>query len=420
MSRRKRASWGALCLLALLFAPKPSLADRVIGGKVVVSKTGEVIIRYLGHTATYSNDLYLDLPPNDLGILFNNFASKVGEAKKLGVFPAGTELIFRLHVNDTGRDYYSGPASRNPDDKPHVIVDDGFSPNETAIYFEDLLETPEYPGGFNDLGFAFTNVEVGFPSPEEASPSRTETPEAPPPQEAPPAPEVQVPPPSPPEEVPLPAPETPSAPPAEEAPAEPAQPETPSPPPPPEETPPPKPAKAPEKPGDFYKSYFSEGGYRIGLGSSLSATITEFRKSDSESAELALTPSLGYFWKDNLELNGELLYSYDRVVAGGQLLRRTDYGLLVGAAYYFNPGEFVVPYFGGGLGWLHQSASGGVPQIPASIDTGDGPQAKLYAGLRFLITPTWSFDIEAGYRRAMGGLDQEVFSGSFGFSLYRR
>jgi len=80
----------------------------------------------------------------------------------------GTELVFRLHVNDTGYDYFSGPSSRNPDGKPHARVQDGWATDTTLVSFEDLFDTPEFPGGYNDLSFSFTNTR-GVPVVPEAS-----------------------------------------------------------------------------------------------------------------------------------------------------------------------------------------------------------------------------------------------------------
>jgi len=40
----------------------------------------------------------------------------------LGTFPAGTELVFREHMLFNGVNYYTGPASRNPDNVAHAIM----------------------------------------------------------------------------------------------------------------------------------------------------------------------------------------------------------------------------------------------------------------------------------------------------------
>jgi hypothetical protein len=123
---------------------------------------------YQGNSAAFSNDLYLEL--NALGLpgmdgiaandlfIFNNQTSPVGSMLSLGTFSAGVELVFRLHVNNTGEDFYSGLASRNPDGLAHARVQDGWALNTTLVSFEDLLNTPEGANGFNDLSFSFTNT----------------------------------------------------------------------------------------------------------------------------------------------------------------------------------------------------------------------------------------------------------------------
>ena len=91
----------------------------------------------------------------EVQFIFNNHTSPVGSTVDLGSFAVGTELLFRLHVNNTGYDYYTGPASRNPDDHEHARVQSDWNPGEALVSFEDLYNGPfEY----NDLSFSFTNV----------------------------------------------------------------------------------------------------------------------------------------------------------------------------------------------------------------------------------------------------------------------
>jgi hypothetical protein len=157
---RRTALLFLLCGMILL-TPGMTLAVPIVGARIIVATDGNVIVTYRGHTGSYSNDLYLDSPAGAFpGIIFNNRASTVGSMVDLGTFTAGMELVFRLHVNDTEVDFFTGDALRNPDGKPHARVDDAFSPTETLVEFEDLFGTPEFPGGFNDLGFFFTNVRA--------------------------------------------------------------------------------------------------------------------------------------------------------------------------------------------------------------------------------------------------------------------
>jgi hypothetical protein len=132
---------------------------------VVVAVNGPVVATYQGNSASYSNDLYLMLdgggnpgddgnPANDL-FIFNNHATPVGTQMNLGTFTAGTELRFRLHVNDTNFDFFTGPASRNPDNNCHARVQSNWTPNETLVSFEDLFNGPF---DYNDLSFSFSNT----------------------------------------------------------------------------------------------------------------------------------------------------------------------------------------------------------------------------------------------------------------------
>jgi hypothetical protein len=73
----------------------------------------------------------------------------------LGSFTIGQELIFRLHVNNTGNDFYTGDAIRNPDNHFHARVQGNWLPNETLVSFEDLFNGPF---DYNDLRFSFNNT----------------------------------------------------------------------------------------------------------------------------------------------------------------------------------------------------------------------------------------------------------------------
>lgn len=129
----------------------------ILGGSVVVENDGEVIAKFIGHTAGYTNLLYLDSPTNGIGLIFNNQTAVWGSTVSLGNFTAGTELIFRINVLNTGDIFYTGPASRNADGLAHAVVDDAFSLTETYVGFEDL-----FGGGdldYDDLMFSFTNVK---------------------------------------------------------------------------------------------------------------------------------------------------------------------------------------------------------------------------------------------------------------------
>lgn len=124
------------------------------GLKVFVAGTNEIIATYQGNSAAFSNDLYLD----GFGFVFNNHANAVGDAVNLGTYAVGTELKFRLHVNNTGYDYFTGPGALNPDSHTHARVQSNWAPGTTLVSFEDLFNGPF---DYNDLSFSFTNTRGG-------------------------------------------------------------------------------------------------------------------------------------------------------------------------------------------------------------------------------------------------------------------
>lgn len=162
--------------LALALLVGPALSSRAVAfpvvpfdlsaSNVIVAESDRMIATYLGHSASYSNDLYLMLDQfgnigddgilsNDL-LVFNNHSSEVGSTFEFDRFTAGTEMMFRLYVNDTGYNYYSSSASRNPDGKEHAIVEYNWMDNYARVSFEDLYGTPENDAGYNDLSFSFS------------------------------------------------------------------------------------------------------------------------------------------------------------------------------------------------------------------------------------------------------------------------
>jgi hypothetical protein len=120
-------------------------------GFSVVASGGEIFATYQGNSASYSNDLYLDG-----AFIFNNHATPVGTTVSLGNYAANTELIFELKVRNTNYSYFTGPATRNPDDRPHARVQsDWITAGTTLVSFEDLFNGPF---DYNDLSFSFSNT----------------------------------------------------------------------------------------------------------------------------------------------------------------------------------------------------------------------------------------------------------------------
>lgn len=152
-------------MFTLLAHAFPIAAPGTEGLNVLVGSTSPIIATYLGNSADYSDDLYLMVdgagnPGNDGNLandlfIFNNHTSVVGSTVNLGTFAVGTELEFRLHVNNTNNDFFTGAAIRNPDQHTHARVQENWKPSETLVSFEDLFNGPfEY----NDLSFSFTNT----------------------------------------------------------------------------------------------------------------------------------------------------------------------------------------------------------------------------------------------------------------------
>jgi MYXO-CTERM domain-containing protein len=151
----RHCSITAVFLLGTLAAQAfPIALPGTEGFKVYANSLADIVATYEGNSASYSNDLYLE----GFGFVFNNQTSAVGSTVNLGSFAVGTELVFRLHVNNTGYDYYTGDAALNPDGQFHARVQDNWGPNSTLVSFEDLYNGPF---DYNDLSFSFTNTRGG-------------------------------------------------------------------------------------------------------------------------------------------------------------------------------------------------------------------------------------------------------------------
>ena len=143
----------------------------VLGGTLIVATTGEVEATFLGSYAGYWNSLFLESALGASGFLFDK-GTPVDTTIDLGSFSAGTELTFRLHVWNTGEDFFTGVGSLNRDGLPHALAVTRFDANLDALVtdvgFEDL-----YGGGdkdYNDFVFRLTNVydpppPAGVPEP---------------------------------------------------------------------------------------------------------------------------------------------------------------------------------------------------------------------------------------------------------------
>lgn len=132
-----------------------SQATPILGGKIFVQNTGDVVATFQNSYAGVNNLLLLASPPNNLGVIFEVNVTPAGTMVNLGAFTAGTELIFELN-NQHGGIFFDGPASRNPDNVAHAIVDYQHAPGQTFVGFEDI-----FGGGdrdYNDLQFTLSDV----------------------------------------------------------------------------------------------------------------------------------------------------------------------------------------------------------------------------------------------------------------------
>lgn len=175
-------------LLVVGVCARPSQAAPIVGEQVF-APGGDVLVTFLGYSASFTNDLYLfdasdlstPLPVTSIvgpgyaapGLVFTNQTTAVGTTLNLGHVAAGTELVFGIYVRETGRTYFTGPGARNPDGVAHAVVDNGLPPQYLpygpvppgmfAVGFEDI-----FGGGdldYNDLAFAFGYAPAAVPEP---------------------------------------------------------------------------------------------------------------------------------------------------------------------------------------------------------------------------------------------------------------
>lgn len=154
----RMSAWAMLGLVGLA---STASAAPLIGGSVITTG-GEVKAKFLGSTAGYDSDLNL-VSPVVINDIFHNHLTPINTEVSLGMFAPGTELVFRIDVFNTGNQFFTGPASRNPDNIFHNVVDD-LGGGVTYVGFEDLHlnENPDFD--YDDLNFSFTNTQVPEPS----------------------------------------------------------------------------------------------------------------------------------------------------------------------------------------------------------------------------------------------------------------
>jgi hypothetical protein len=130
-------------------------ATPIVGGQIFVQSTAHVTATFLPSYAGYDNLLLLVSPQHNNGVIFEGHVTPVGTVVDLGLFNAGTELIFELN-NQSGGIFFTGPANRNPDNIAHAIVDYQFALGQTLVGFEDFLGGGDFD--YNDLQFTLSNA----------------------------------------------------------------------------------------------------------------------------------------------------------------------------------------------------------------------------------------------------------------------
>ena len=128
--------------------------------RLYVASAGEVMVTFISKSAAYSNDLFLDSSPTKI---LNNQTAIPGQQFLLGSFQAGTELVFRMFVNNTGYSFYNGEATNNPDNKLHAAYKT-LGQNTMKVGFEDIFNGGDKD--YNDLVFSVNNVTIRPPVPE--------------------------------------------------------------------------------------------------------------------------------------------------------------------------------------------------------------------------------------------------------------
>ncbi|WP_338849018.1 DUF4114 domain-containing protein [Massilia sp. W12] len=135
-------------------------AIEIVGGRLIVADTGDVNVTFLGSDAGYTDVVFFE---NDGRKLFTGHSTPVGSSINLGSFARGTELTFRMHVSNTGDNFFTGPASANPDNliHAHASLDDN---GNAVLGFEDILGGGDRD--YNDIQLRVSNVAAPVPEAE--------------------------------------------------------------------------------------------------------------------------------------------------------------------------------------------------------------------------------------------------------------
>lgn len=127
-------AFAAVVLMAAVTNTSRAHAQVANGGTVFFEECSVVTLKVLDSDAAFTSVFWRFGPNGDLGISSQN----VGSSKQIpGEIPGGTELILGIIVNETGKTFKTGDASRNPDNEVHAIVSSSPAITGTTIGFED-------------------------------------------------------------------------------------------------------------------------------------------------------------------------------------------------------------------------------------------------------------------------------------------
>ena len=130
-------------------------------GLRIVATGGDVVVTFLGPTgAYYDESSFVISPVGTSGDFFQNHSTVKGAAIDLGYYAAGTEILFGIHVADSGQTYYTGPGDRNPDGDVHAFVQNDWQGMSglTYIGFEDMYANLPADWGYVDEVIAVTGA----------------------------------------------------------------------------------------------------------------------------------------------------------------------------------------------------------------------------------------------------------------------
>lgn len=129
-----------------------------------------MVVYWAGSGAAFESQFFL-VAPTTVGPFFNNSSSTIGDSQTLGIFPTGTVLTFKLDVLSTGNQFFTGPASGNPDGMVHAAyaewaADTTIAVDGVLVGLEDVFEAGSGLLDYNDNMFVITGA---IPAPEPAS-----------------------------------------------------------------------------------------------------------------------------------------------------------------------------------------------------------------------------------------------------------